>query len=173
MRLRDSPANEAFANWIGRMSYDRSLYGSVELPKQVDVTSSLQSLIDHVYPLPTITQADENTTFFKGRSILCTRNDAANAINDTVLRRLGGRNAEERVYESADRAAEDDNGLAADLPPAYLASLSLSGLPLASLRLRKGAPVMLLRNLYTQHGLCNGTRVVIVRLLRHGVVDPG
>ena len=31
MRLRDSPANEAFANWTGRMSYDRSLYGSVDL----------------------------------------------------------------------------------------------------------------------------------------------
>jgi len=43
MRLRDSPANEAFANWTGRMSYDRSLYGSVDLPEQVDVTSSLQS----------------------------------------------------------------------------------------------------------------------------------
>jgi len=170
MRLRNSPANEAFANWIGRMSYDRSLYGSVELPQQVDVTSSLQSLIDHVYPLPTITQVDENTTFFKDRAILCTRNDAANSINETVLRCLGGPNAEERVYESADRAAEDDNGLAADLPPAYLASLSLSGLPPASLRLRKGAPVMLLRNLYTQHGLCNGTRMVIVRLLTHGVV---
>ena len=29
---------------------------------------------------------------------------------------------------------------------------------------------MLLRNLYAQHGLCNGTRMVIVRLLKHGVV---
>jgi len=115
-------------------------------------------------------QADENTTFFRGRAILCTRNDAATSINNTILNSLGGPNAEERVYESADRVAEDGEGLATDLPPAYLATLSPSGMSPASLRLRKGAPIMLLRNLYAQHGLCNGTRMVVVRLLKHGIV---
>ena len=93
-------------------------------------------------------QADENTTFFKGRAILYSRNNAATAINNTILKCLGGPNTEERVYKSADRAAEDDNGRTADLSPAYLASLSLTGLPPASLRLRKGALIILLRNLY-------------------------
>ena len=54
-----------------------------------------------------------------------------------------------------------------EIPIEYLRSLSPSGLPLAELRLKVGAPVMLLRNLFPSQGLCNGTRLMITRIGRH------
>ena len=47
------------------------------------------------------------------------------------------------------------------LPQEYLQSLETAGLPLSQLRVKTGAPVMLLRNLYPKEGLCNGTRLTI------------
>jgi ATP-dependent DNA helicase PIF1 len=87
-----------------------------------------------------------------------------------ILKNSGGPQAEEKVYESADRVEDDDQGLGKELPPAYPASLSPAGIPPATLRLRKGMLVMLLRNLFARHGLCNGTRLIVTRLLQRGVV---
>ena len=39
------------------------------------------------------------------------------------------------------------------LPVEYLQSLDTAGLPLAQLLLKKGARIMLLRNLYPKHGV--------------------
>ena len=152
------------------MSYERAQYGNIDLPPEVEVTHSQSALLDDIYPIDELRRVDERTTFFRGRAILCTRNDAATKLNNMVLNNLGGPQAEEKVYESADRVGDDDQGLGRELPPAYLASLSPSGIPPASLRLRKGTPVMLLRNLYAQHGLCNGTRLIVTQLLQRGVV---
>lgn len=49
-------------------------------------------------------------------------------------------------------------------PPEFLRSLSASGLPPGELRLKVGAPLILLRNLAPSRGLCNGTRMVVVRM---------
>ncbi|XP_053667903.1 ATP-dependent DNA helicase PIF1-like [Anopheles marshallii] len=49
------------------------------------------------------------------------------------------------------------------LPSEFLKSLN-SGIPLHRLRLKRYAPVLLLRNLNTDMGLCNGTRLQIVEM---------
>uniref|UniRef100_A0A182PX41 ATP-dependent DNA helicase n=1 Tax=Anopheles epiroticus TaxID=199890 RepID=A0A182PX41_9DIPT len=48
------------------------------------------------------------------------------------------------------------------LPPEFLNSLNISGIPVHRLRLKRYIPVLLLRNLNTDMGLCNGTRLQII-----------
>lgn len=52
------------------------------------------------------------------------------------------------------------------LPQEFLRSLMPSGLPPSTLRLKVGAPIVLLRNLYPASGECNWTRLIITRLGR-------
>ena len=47
-------------------------------------------------------------------------------------------------------------------PTEFLNTVQLSGLPPHELQLKIGAVVMLMRNLCAHHGLCNGTRLIIL-----------
>lgn len=51
--------------------------------------------------------------------------------------------------------------------PDFLSSIKISGLPNHCLRLKIGAPVMLLRNLDPKGGLCNGTRLQVTQMADH------
>lgn len=45
----------------------------------------------------------------------------------------------------------------------YLNSINCSGLPLHKLELKKGCPVMVLRNLNPEEGVYNGSRGILTR----------
>lgn len=59
----------------------------------------------------------------------------------------------------------DNEGEAEELlyPVEYLNSIEASGLPLSKLRLKIGAPVIVLQNLDPTTGVCNGTRGILTR----------
>ena len=55
----------------------------------------------------------------------------------------------------------------AEMPLEYLYFIQLPSLPLSILVLKVGVPVMCLRNIALEEGLCNGSRMVITELGRH------
>ena len=76
-------------------------------------------------------------------------------------------NGDIHTFHSADNAVLDENE-AGDFqyPVEYLNSINGSGLPLFNLKLKIGAPIMILRNLDPAAGVCNGTRAILTKCTR-------
>ncbi|CAN1120470.1 ATP-dependent DNA helicase PIF1 [Linum perenne] len=73
----------------------------------------------------------------------------------------------ETCYYSSD-TIQNDGGqldmLEAEFPTEFLNSMKIRNFPAHELKLKVGAPVILLRNIDQSTGLCNGTRLIIKRL---------
>jgi hypothetical protein len=165
MRVRSGPQAEDFVRWIESLPYDPTLNGQVTLPNYISQPQTIQALIDTVYPPPLLAQATRDTAAFRGRTILTTLNRTVTELNTLILSRFPGAL---RTYDSID-AVEADGGSSEvhDFPAEYLQSIDLPSLPPSRLHLRVGVPVMLLRNLCPQEGLCNGSRIVVTSLRTH------
>ena len=77
---------------------------------------------------------------------------------------------EEKVYLSYDSPIHcnlNDDHIDNVHTPEFLNTITASGLPSHKLRLKVGVLVMLLRNIDTRYGLCNGTRLVITMMGRY------
>ncbi|KAG5562253.1 hypothetical protein RHGRI_005099 [Rhododendron griersonianum] len=103
------------------------------------------------------------STFLTERTILSARNDDVSGINIAVLNAFPG---DVTSYFAADKMSNDDEhdrNITNRYPPEFLNSLNPSGLPPFKLDLKIGCPIMLLRNIAPKAGLCNGTRLMVVR----------
>jgi ATP-dependent DNA helicase PIF1 len=98
---------------------------------------------------------------FAQRAILCPRNEDADLINEELLSLLVG---ESICYPNCDSIEDETQEDANNYQLEFLNSQTPSGLPPHLLKLKLGAIVMLLRNLTTKRGLCNGTRVILIDL---------
>lgn len=102
--------------------------------------------------------------YLRNRVILAPRNDIVDDVNNRILNRLP---SESKTYLSVDRIAstsENFDSHSVLYPVEYLNSLNFSGLRNHQLELKVGMPIILLRNLNQDNGLCNGTRLVITQL---------
>nr|GEV14038.1 hypothetical protein [Tanacetum cinerariifolium] len=91
------------------------------------------------------------------RAILSTKNEHVDSINNELIDIFPG---EEKVYYSFDKAEDDTHNY---YPLEFLNSLNVSELPPHCLRWKMGCPIILLRNLDPENGLCNGTRLICKR----------
>nr|GEX62113.1 DNA ligase 6 [Tanacetum cinerariifolium] len=72
-----------------------------------------------------------------------------------------------KEYESSDSvclADEDSNFDNSIYTTEFLNGLRMSGIPNHSIKLKIGTPIMLMRNINQRAGLCNGTRLQVLRL---------
>jgi len=75
------------------------------------------------------------------------------------------RNSNIELLVLTDSVSEED-GMHYAYPAEFLQQLNAGGLPPALLYLKVGCPVILLRNLDSGEGLCNGTRMVVLNVRR-------
>jgi hypothetical protein len=130
-----------------------------------NLATSLDELIRWTFPERALKNPLKYATELCGNAILCPTNDAVFRINDYILKKLEGI---ERVYKSNDTVDADSK----DSHSQYAADQCLesinhqipSGMPPHVLKLKEGSSVMLIRNLDIQQGLCNGTRLQIVKM---------
>ena len=98
-------------------------------------------------------------SYLVGRALLAVRNDAVDGLNGYLLNRAAGEAVELRGND-----ATISDGDSNRYPTEYLRSLDFPNMPPSTLRLKVHCPVMLLRNLNPQAGLCNGTRLYVLRI---------
>ncbi|XP_041767810.1 ATP-dependent DNA helicase PIF7-like [Anopheles merus] len=132
------------------------------LPRSASVDDNVRILINRVFP--DIRQYFEHLKYFTDRAILSPKNVDVTAINNCVLEQLPGPVQE---YLSVDALVNPEEHETLQIPPEFLHSINLSGIPVHCLRLKKYTPVLLLRNLNTERGLCNGTRLLVIEMKPH------
>lgn len=176
MRVRngnDDSLSE-FCQWLLKLGEGRlpivgdhgEVSGSqIEIPEKFLIPAgadSIRKIVDYTYP--DLETNFGNMTFLRDRSILSPTNEIVDTINDYILSRLLG---ESRTYLSADRISPGCGNveeLSLLYPIEFLNSLKFPGIPNHSIQLKPGVPIILLRNINQNAGLCNGTRLIVVRL---------
>ncbi|XP_019178141.1 PREDICTED: uncharacterized protein LOC109173359 [Ipomoea nil] len=164
---------EEFAKWIANIGD-----GTVGNPRdgESDITVPGHLLLKcEDDPIATI--VDSTFPHFRlGIGNLSSLNDSAILaptldVVDSINQYMNDHNLTEgKTYLSCDSVCKSDSNvdMLADLhTPEFLNGLRCSGVPNHALTLKVGSPVMLLRNIDHTLGLCNGTRLIVTRLVDH------
>ncbi|EOA37291.1 hypothetical protein CARUB_v10010910mg [Capsella rubella] len=147
--LKEAKDIEEFSKWI------LDVEALIDIPEEFlikDIDDPIEAISREIYG-----------DFFQERAILAPTNEDVNTINQSMLDKLSGKKPN---FDNIDPTDLDsvDNPI---FTPDFLNTIKLSGLPHHNLRLKVGAPVMLLRNIDPQGGLCNGTRLQITQMTNH------
>ncbi|XP_023743140.1 uncharacterized protein LOC111891310 [Lactuca sativa] len=169
----DFKETKSFADWIlkiGEGTIGGPNDGEVEVEFLEDVI--VPSMGDHIHSIVSCIYSSfhnhlDDLSYFQDKAILVPTNEEVDAINDYMLELMKD---EGKTYLSSDSLCETKTGDSFEklvYSPYVLNAFKASGIPNHKLILKKGVPVMLLRNIDQTRGLCNGTRLQIVRLGRH------
>jgi len=160
--LQRSDSNaESYAHWLLSIgdgtapTTSNEIYDDlIHVPEYLCFHGTIDDLLDWVFP--DISQHNEEPNWMCKRAILTPKNKTVNDINTGMTMRFPG--VEIRM-ESADAFdVENEN---TGIPHEYLTTLNPPGLPPHTLILKKGMPLILLRNLNPSEGLCNGTKLCL------------
>ena len=158
MRTQYDPWFLKYMLWIGNGTEETIGDDYVQLPDDIvisytDTEEAAQQLIQDVFP-----SVEENATsaaYTSSHAILSTKNDYVDRLNAMMIDRFPG---EKMVYHSFDTVDDD----------------SQNGYPIDcfefELKLKVNCPVILLRNLDPNNGLCNETRLIF-RALQNNAID--
>jgi len=159
-----SNANQVFLTFLKGIVTNPLLHGHLELARYICPVCTVDQLCDQLYPQPLLNNAVNSLRALIGRAILAFRNDTVNDFNDVLVDRMPG---EEYRFEAANYVeVPEDAGGAEPFAVEYLQSISLASIPPSCLRLKVGAPIILLRNLSAREGLCNGMRMRVLGIRR-------
>jgi len=98
------------------------------------------------------------------RAVICPLNTTVDVINDTMLEKVPGDSKIYLSYDSIVNSIEQPDDFPILYPPEFLNSITLNNFSQHRLALKINVPVVMLRNIDQSIGLCNGTRLLIVKL---------
>jgi len=160
---------QSFANFLLQVGEGKTnTENCVKLPVEFIIRSEdgsqpqLSALIDEMYG--DLGRNYNNQNYFRDRVILTPKNSDVHAINHEVNRRLTSTEAQYLSVDSVEDEEQHQRGL---YPLEFLNTLTITGMPPHKLALRVGAPIILLRNLHGDQGMCNGTRLRVIELRRN------
>ena len=161
---------KAFGDWIlgigdGSVGESNDVHILLDVSQDLLIPSNgdpLAAIVNSTYP--DLFCYGDDMSYFKDRAILAPTNAIVELVNEYMLSLMPG---DEKTYLSCDsKCSADSNvcGLGDVHTLEFLNTITASGLPNYTLKLKVGVPVMLLRNVDYNLGLCNGTQLIITRL---------
>jgi len=166
----DIHERKLFSDWIlaigdGSVGESNDVDIRVEIPPDLLLRSNgnpLAAIVNSTYP--NLLQNIDDLSYFQDRAILAPKNAIVDEVNNYMMDLMPG---EEKIYLSYDSPLYPKSGNNSSdevHTPEFLNTISTSRIPNHKLRLKVGVPVMLLRNIDHNLGLCNGTRLVITKM---------
>ncbi|KAK1389885.1 ATP-dependent DNA helicase [Heracleum sosnowskyi] len=129
----------------------------ITIPEELFIHYSgdpLEAIVKEIYS--ELQHMHGDLEYIRNRAILTPLNEHVENVNNTVLQMLPG---DFKEYKSCDSVCKGSSHSEVDevlYPPEFLNSLKFSGMPNHDIKVKVGAPIMLLRNLNAKKGLCNG-----------------
>ena len=160
---------QEFAAWLLRIGNGTEAADelcTIALPQELCLPSGcdIDALADWVYP--NLAVNCKSPSWLGERAILAPYNTEVDSINAKLSAVFPG---DEWICTSADAVTNPSDVNFA--PPELLNTFSPSGLPAHELRLKPNMPIMLLRNLSPPDGLCNGTRLLVKRVINGRMLE--
>jgi ATP-dependent DNA helicase PIF1 len=159
-----SASSLAYAEWILKLGSDDAEPRDDGLlpvsPGQCLPAEDLPGVIRWAFPKLSTATDNGDDLGLGDASIIAPTNVEVEDINEATLRCYPG---EEKVFASADTITEDSEMV---VGVEHLNGLTTAAMPPHALRLKRGVPLLLLRNIDPAGGLCNGTRLLFVAV--HG-----
>lgn len=162
--MRARPGEREFCDWLIqlgdgtlRSEIPEAIPGQIDIPPDCNITDNI---VDAIFPDFNVDRSSN--------IILTPINESTHLINNKVLEKLDGPTY---TYQSYDKVVEDGENEVNNFSVEFLHSITPSGMPPHELKLKIGCPIIVLRNLDTKSGLCNGTRLVVRELLGPRVID--
>ncbi|KAK8953772.1 hypothetical protein KSP39_PZI002518 [Platanthera zijinensis] len=156
MRAVNDQAFSEYLLRIGNGTEPTYADGMIHIPTSMvipwDGDNSVSVLINNIFS--NISSTTTTYDYWENRALLSPLNEDVAYLNEKCLHVFPG---EETVYYSFDSVDDDKFNL---YPQEFLNTVSVSNMPPHKLSLKKGAPIMLLRNLNPLSGLCNGSRLI-------------
>lgn len=158
MRARFDPSFTEYLLRVGNGIEPTDMHCTISIPPELCIMYendhvSVEKLTNFVYPC--FASIEGTSSMPENRMLLSTKNCYVDELNSLLIDRFPGELTE---YYSRDETINPaDQALYEDM----LNSLSPGSLPPHRLALKVGAPIILLRNLDSTAGLCNGTRLMV------------
>ncbi|KAL3088235.1 hypothetical protein niasHS_009532 [Heterodera schachtii] len=144
----------------------------VKLPQKI-VEPDRDALLHFVFPQELLDKPLENWQKLAERAILCPLNKETFELNNKIMDMMNaGNNTDnnDRIYTAITVPIVDDvdalqlENIAANINHENLMRQTPPGIPQHQLRVKVGAVMMITNNISVEEGLCNGTRVQVLKL---------
>ncbi|XP_062119145.1 uncharacterized protein LOC133832880 [Humulus lupulus] len=116
----------------------------------------MKSIVEAIYS--SLLHKYNDSTYLKERAILTPKNEMVQELNEMIMNIMPREGRTYLSFDSICKASVNTNDEDLLYQAEFLHGLKFNGIPNHDIRLKEGAPVMLLRNLNQIEGLCNGTR---------------
>ncbi|XP_024168009.1 ATP-dependent DNA helicase PIF1-like [Rosa chinensis] len=153
MRSINDPEFLEFLLQVGNGERQTVIEDMIQLPSPMVIPwegeESINQLVNEVFP--NLNCHVNDVLYMVERAIITPENDDVDVLNEMIIKRFPG---PVRILNSFDSVEDDTRNM---YQKEFLNSISPSGMPPHQLTIKKGAPIMLLRYIDPNMGLCNGT----------------